>query len=53
MTLAKAAAPLAAAALHTATGDYTAVLAAVAACCALAAAGIGVVGARPVTTPRS
>ena len=51
MTLAKATAPLAAAALHTTTGSYTAVLITIAACCAMAAAAIAAVGPRPVTTP--
>jgi hypothetical protein len=50
MTLAKAtAAPLAAAALHAATGSYTPVVAAVAACCAIAAAAISAAGHRSVT----
>ncbi|GAA3348675.1 MFS transporter [Amorphoplanes nipponensis] len=40
MTLAKAAAPLAAAGLHTRAGSYTPVLITVAACCALSAAAI-------------
>ncbi|WP_430782312.1 MFS transporter [Actinoplanes sp. G11-F43] len=40
MTLAKAGAPLAAAALHTATGSYTPVLIGVACCCGIAAAAI-------------
>jgi predicted MFS family arabinose efflux permease len=48
MTLAKAGAPLAAAALHTATGSYTPVFAVIAACCAVAAAAIG---ARPRGSP--
>ncbi|HLL65364.1 MAG TPA: MFS transporter [Micromonosporaceae bacterium] len=51
MTLAKATAPLAAAALHTATGSYTPVLAATAMACAVAAAAIAVLAARPVTVP--
>jgi predicted MFS family arabinose efflux permease len=46
MTLAKAAAPLAAAAVHTASGSYTPVLAATAGCCLLAAVAIGAVGTR-------
>ncbi|GIF08963.1 MFS transporter [Actinoplanes siamensis] len=41
MALAKAGAPLVAAALHTATGSYTPVLAAIAACCAVAATALG------------
>ncbi|GAA1811289.1 MFS transporter [Planosporangium flavigriseum] len=48
MTLAKAGAPLAAAALHAVTGSYTPVLAATAACCAVAAAAIAAVGTLPV-----
>lgn len=46
MTLAKAAAPLAAAALHTTTRTYTPAFTAVAVCCALAAAAIAAVGAQ-------
>ncbi|HWG98261.1 MAG TPA: MFS transporter [Pilimelia sp.] len=59
ITLAKAAAPLAAAALHTATGDYTPVLTAIAACCALAAAALAATGppatrsARPAASAAS
>jgi hypothetical protein len=49
MTVAKAAAPLLAAGLHAGAGGYTAVLAAVAACCLLAAAGI-LTGTRIVST---
>ncbi|GAA2887388.1 MFS transporter [Actinoplanes cyaneus] len=41
MALAKAGAPLAAAALHTGTHSYTPVLAAIACCCAVAAVAIG------------
>jgi predicted MFS family arabinose efflux permease len=48
MTIAKAAAPLAAAALHTASGTYTPVLAAIAACCLLAATGIGLTSIHPL-----
>lgn len=44
MTLAKAAAPLAAAALHTTTRSYAPAFTAVAACCALAAAAVAAVG---------
>ena len=51
MTLAKAAAPLAGAALHTATGAYTSVFAAVAACCATAAAAITAFAARKTRVP--
>ncbi|SDY98092.1 Predicted arabinose efflux permease, MFS family [Micromonospora pattaloongensis] len=50
MTLAKAAAPLAAAAVHTSVGSYTPVLAATAACCAVAAAAIAASG-RLTTAP--
>jgi hypothetical protein len=51
LTLTKALAPLAAAALHTSTGSYTPVLIAVAACGVLAAPAIGAAGTRPVTAP--
>lgn len=47
MTLAKAAGPLAAAALHATTDSYTPVLAAVATCCAIAAAAIATVISHP------
>ena len=53
MTLAKAAAPLTAAALHGNTGSYTSVFTAVAVCCALGAAAIAAVDAtKEVTPPR-
>lgn len=42
VTLAKAAAPLAVALLHTSTGSYTPVLTVVALCCALAAIAIAI-----------
>jgi predicted MFS family arabinose efflux permease len=47
MTLAKAAAPLAAAAVQVATGSYTLVLLAVAACCAVGAAAIAATAGHP------
>ncbi|WP_249040740.1 MFS transporter [Actinoplanes teichomyceticus] len=50
MALAKAGAPLAAAALHAATSSYTPVLAIVAACCAVAAIAIAVCS-RPTAQP--
>jgi hypothetical protein len=51
MTIAKAAAPLAAAALHTATNSYTPVLIAVAVACLTAAIGIFDIGHRDATVP--
>lgn len=50
MTLAKATAPLAAA-IHGTTGGYTTVLAAVTACCALAALAIAAAPRRPNGDP--
>lgn len=49
MTLAKAGAPLAAAALHTATSSYSPVLATVALCCAVAAIAIAACSHQPAT----
>jgi MFS family permease len=49
MTVAKAAAPLAAAVVHGGTGGYGAVLAGVALCCVIAAAAIGRTGTRLLT----
>ncbi|MCX4471563.1 MFS transporter [Micromonospora sp. NBC_01655] len=50
MTLAKAAGPLAAAALQATTGSYAPVLAAVASCCAVAAVAIAAVISRPAAS---
>jgi hypothetical protein len=48
MTLTKAAAPLAMAALHTSSGSYTPVLTVVAVCCALGAAAIAAAARPPI-----
>jgi hypothetical protein len=51
MTIAKAGAPLAAAALHTASGTYTSVFVATAALCTLAAVTLWAVGTAPDRAP--